>query len=399
MRKLLRYALACAMTMISTASMATTVGNEDNTTGWWSAFSDYYTIAPNQTLTLEFTNYSNKAANWFNYMTVVTTDADRGATDYSEYIVYRADCYGWQYGMNTAENPELYKYKVDNFGDAFADFTNIMDGAKVVLTVKRINESVSIIADITSTGGAKYRSFYAMNCGDGSQTIRAFLTTENGHLVIDDNKTTIADTDMPSTEGTVVGELDNATPWWTAFSDYYTIQPNETKTIEFENYSCKVQSYHNWLLGVTSDADRGSSTEYFMLRADNYGWGSAYDGANLSSNYNWDVFKDDMDGATVKMTITREGSTVTANADITAKNGNTYFEKLTAECGDGSQPIRAFVFTEGGHLLIKDAVNSINSVQQSAENNKSLRYNLAGQRVDEAYKGIVIENGKKYLVK
>ena len=186
MRKLLRYALVCAMTMISTASMATTVGNEDNTTGWWSAFSDYYTIAPNQTLTLEFTNYSNKAANWFNYMTVVTTDADRGATDYSEYIVYRADCYGWQYGMNTAENPELYKYKVDNFGDAFADFTNIMDGAKVVLTVKRINESVSIIADITSTGGAKYRSFYAMNCGDGSQTIRAFLTTENGHLVIDD---------------------------------------------------------------------------------------------------------------------------------------------------------------------------------------------------------------------
>jgi alpha-amylase len=38
-------------------------------------------------------------------------------------------------------------------------------------------------------------------------------------------------------------------------------------------------------------------------------------------------------------------------------------------------------------------------VQQSAENNKSLRYNLAGQRVDETYKGIVIENGKKYLVK
>jgi hypothetical protein len=30
---------------------------------------------------------------------------------------------------------------------------------------------------------------------------------------------------------------------------------------------------------------------------------------------------------------------------------------------------------------------------------KGIMYNLSGQRVDENYKGIVIQNGKKYLKK
>ena len=31
--------------------------------------------------------------------------------------------------------------------------------------------------------------------------------------------------------------------------------------------------------------------------------------------------------------------------------------------------------------------------------NNSVRYNLAGQRVDASYKGVVIENGKKIILK
>ncbi|MBP3757857.1 MAG: hypothetical protein J6I61_11335 [Prevotella sp.] len=34
---------------------------------------------------------------------------------------------------------------------------------------------------------------------------------------------------------------------------------------------------------------------------------------------------------------------------------------------------------------------------EKAKNN--IRYNLAGQRVDESYKGVVIMNGKKFVVK
>lgn len=64
MKKLLRYALVCAMVMIGSAAMAdtTTVGSEDNSTEWWSAFSDYYTIAPNKTLHLNSSTTQVRAA-------------------------------------------------------------------------------------------------------------------------------------------------------------------------------------------------------------------------------------------------------------------------------------------------------------------------------------------------
>jgi len=103
MKELLRYALLCAVAMCSSAAMAatTTVGNENNTTEFWTAFSDYYAIGPNKTLTLKFKNYSNKAANWDNWAVVVTTDADRDTDGYSEYCVLRADNYAWQYALNT----------------------------------------------------------------------------------------------------------------------------------------------------------------------------------------------------------------------------------------------------------------------------------------------------------
>ena len=50
-------------------------------------------------------------------------------------------------------------------------------------------------------------------------------------------------------------------------------------------------------------------------------------------------------------------------------------------------------------FYFKDVVNNIISVRHTAENNKSLRCYLDGKRVDDAYNGMVIENGKKVLVK
>ena len=57
-----------------------------------------------------------------------------------------------------------------------------------------------------------------------------------------------------------------------------------------------------------------------------------------------------------------------------------------------SQALHSFFY-------FKDVVNNIISVRHTAENNKSLRCYLDGKRVDDAYNGMVIENGKKVLVK
>ena len=47
--------------------------------------------------------------------------------------------------------------------------------------------------------------------------------------------------------------------------------------------------------------------------------------------------------------------------------------------------------------VLTDATGINNITIDNAK--KGVRYNLAGQRVNESYKGVVIENGKKIIVK
>lgn len=47
--------------------------------------------------------------------------------------------------------------------------------------------------------------------------------------------------------------------------------------------------------------------------------------------------------------------------------------------------------------VLNDASGINNITVDNAK--KGVRYNLAGQRVNESYKGVVIENGKKMIVK
>ena len=99
--------------------------------------------------------------------------------------------------------------------------------------------------------------------------------------------------------------------------------------------------------------------------------------------------------------------------------GETYDETTALSCyidGDLTAPdVREFTlktpantvtFTNTGEQLCyvlvveytKGGAASVNSIEvEKAKNN--IRYNLAGQRVDESYKGVVIMNGKKFVVK
>ena len=197
MRALLVAAGLCAGATSAWAE-TTTVGNADNTTSWWSAFSDYYTIEPNQTLTVSFKNYSDKSENWMNYIGVLTTDADRDASGYSEYVVMRADCYGWQGSLNTNNDQTWFTSNTNNFD--WTTFKDDMDGASVVMTVKREGAKVTMKFDITTTGSKSYQHEFVMNCGDGTQNIRAFLTTQNGHLT---DITSSVQTNVLSYTGTV----------------------------------------------------------------------------------------------------------------------------------------------------------------------------------------------------
>lgn len=164
----------------------------------------------------------------------------------------------------------------------------------------------------------------------------------------------------------VVGALDNTSVFFTEFSDYYTIEPNGTLTLSFTNYSDKAENFHNWIAAVTNDVDRQGTgyEEYLILRADNYGWGSSYAAGTLTSNYNWDTFKSDMDGANVVMKVKRDGDQVTVHADVTSTAGNTYYEEMIITAGDATQNIRFFLSTELGHIenLCEGAWNCVETL-------------------------------------
>jgi hypothetical protein len=130
---------------IATAS----VGAEDYSSAWWTAFSDYFTIPANKRLVLEFVNHNGGSANnWNNWNLAIANVADRDADNYAEYFVLRSDAYGWgnddfDLGLVSQNYPDT-----DGDEDIWNDFRTTMDGAYVTL---EIDHSVTGNAFITAT--------------------------------------------------------------------------------------------------------------------------------------------------------------------------------------------------------------------------------------------------------
>ena len=435
MKKTLRYALLSAMAMVCTTGMAqTTIGAEDNTTGWWTVFSEPYTIEPNKTLKLEFKNFSSKANFYNNFAAVLTQDVAWG-TEGAEYVVLRADNYGWQYGLNTGPDSDhsWFTSLTSNFNwDTFKDD---MDGSTVTLTVKRVYASVTLRADIATAGGDSYYEELVLPCGDGTQNIRAYLTVDHAHIVINDAATTYSDSALPEpiTEGTLIGMQDCTSPWWGAHSALNTLEADKTLHMEFTNYTSGAENFHNWVMVVTdgkhpTDAGYAPDDEYLVLRSDNFGWGPKFDANSLlhfrnepipgfdeltddtaKDNLYWSTFRSEMQGAYVIADVTRWGNSLKILVGNVAQNGVIWYETYYVDnFVDANQPLGVFFTVDHSCMVfyddkttITDSVDptGIEAVKAVSQQGNGVRHNLAGQQVGTGYKGMVIENGRKFIVK
>lgn len=143
--------------------------------------------------------------------------------------------------------------------------------------------------------------------------------------------------DVENNRGNYIGNEDLSTGWWSDFSDSYTIEPGYNYNFKFTNYGNSAQNYYNWLLVLAngsghSTSERSDYSEYFVIRADNYGWGgTSYDGSGLSNNFNWDTFKTDMTEATVNMDVQFKDGIFTMTSTFSCKNGKTYNYSYTSK--------------------------------------------------------------------
>ncbi len=187
--------------------------------------------------------------------------------------------------------------------------------------------------------------------------------------------------------------------FWQEFSDYYTLKQGNTAHFQFTNYSDMVNNWDNWLL-VAANGERGSEgyAEFLVLRADNYGWGNCYASGTLVCDYNWDTFKQDMNGAAVDINVTyKNGKIDMVATTVTADDTKIYNYSATGFTGITGEEVTLFFSVEMANLQGRYATG-IDDIPSVIIENK-VTYNLAGQQVDDGYKGIVIQNGKKMLKK
>ena len=145
------------------------LGAEDCSTAWWTEFTENMKIPAGETFEFNFTNYSSGASNWNNYVVILRK------ADLAEYVVVRADNYGWGDGY-AACTP------IGTQGD-WATWLATMNGAKVKMFVTNCNNGTADIqAIVTGTDGSvTTQSYLGINTIDPSDLNVAF-TVDSSHL-------------------------------------------------------------------------------------------------------------------------------------------------------------------------------------------------------------------------
>ena len=184
--------------------------------------------------------------------------------------------------------------------------------------------------------------------GSGTATLTATMTKDNYIYTADYAVKTVEEDEVLYPE---CGAMDYSNAFWTTFSDNYRIKAGQSRTFRFYNHTKGEYNWQNWMLYGCSAFSGGAMTnEYFGIRADNWDNTTASN-TGCTSNYNWETFLADMDGAYVDMTCSYTVAGVfTMNATITTTGGTVYTYQYTKTVsGSPSQFVLLFM-TEASYI-------------------------------------------------
>ena len=120
----------------------------------------------------------------------------------------------------------------------------------------------------------------------------------------------------------VLGEANNSSAWWSAHTGNLDVPIGQTRKVVFTNYSSKANNWNNFVIVLRTQ----NNTEYAVLRADNFGWGSGYGSCvHGGTQGDWAPWLASMDGAKVTVYITNVNNG-TADVQIVMRgtDGKTY---------------------------------------------------------------------------
>ena len=306
--------------------MYTSIGATDNSTAFWGAHSDNIKVNPGETFVSRFTNYTNGQNNWNNFVVVLCK------ADNTEYAVVRADNYGWGAGYDNNPNLVLSGGQSD-----WGAWLAAMDGAKVTTYVTNNGDgSADVLAIMEGNDGVTYRQTYQGIAVDDPNDFYFRFTVDGSHIEYDD----------------VVGAEDNSTAFWGAHSIDFEVPVNQTVSTRIKNFTNLQNNWNNFCVVLTSDR----TTEYAVVRADNYGWGASYDGnPNLvlsGGQSDWGAWLQAMDEAKCYVAVTNHGDSADVRVVMEGNDGNTYYQDYL-----GISPIDGNLFfrftVDGSHLVFE----------------------------------------------
>ena len=199
------------------------------------------------------------------------------------------------------------------FEEAFANVTaTVQFEQEVSATIKAEDLTFQTVPDMASLGKKTLVAAYAKTFkGEGA----------NAPII------GTAEFEVVDKLFTSVGATDNSGAFWSAHSDAVKVEAGETFVSYFTNYTDGGSNWNNFLV-VLATAD--GSTEYAVLRADNYGWGNGYAACTpiMEPDRDWGAWLSAMDGAKVTTYVTNNGDgTADVKCVMVGNDGNTYTQE------------------------------------------------------------------------
>ena len=160
-------------------------GAKDFSNGFWTEFSDYYTVLKGKSARFRFVNHnSGTGMLWHNWL-IVAANAQREATDYAEYFVLRNDNYAWDSKGNSYENTMKFPFAM-NSNFSMDTFVSDMNGSTVDMTVTYTTEgNLEINSTICTTSGMTYPYSFVYKPASTASSIVLFFTTEHSYISTD----------------------------------------------------------------------------------------------------------------------------------------------------------------------------------------------------------------------